>query len=294
MSKFLCTFSGKYGDILWSLATAKYIAEKVVSQSVDFAVMPYYQNLLPLLAEQPYLDNVFIVPDWLRTHSNHGDQPWEPPHLKRMTPMVGDGWSEYERAWHLTYRAHPGISAPAMPLIDFIAYQQGIAFNGWNPVPFIEVSELAEELTTPVHFSTGQMPQVIAEKRLVTYSFNEQYADAKKMFFEELWSKAQGSGLEFFNVSEVSWKEAAWIIKKALTHVGCRSACWVIANGVGQSILTYEPHPARHASGNLGKVFGCPYGRELTLPFGMPARVAADATVNMLKTRMEEVNKVAV
>jgi hypothetical protein len=281
MSKYLCTFSGKYGDILWSLPTAKYISENVVSSPVDFAIMPYYVNLLPLLAAQDYIDKAFVIEDWARTHSNHGDQPWQPPH---------EAEKGYEKFWHLTYRGHPGISAPEMPLVVFTAYQQGINFNNWAVVPFLDVrDEDVEPLATPVHFSTGQMPDVIKEKRLVSYSFNEQYAEPKRQFFEELWKKTRDVQLEFFNVSEVGWKEATWLIKKSLVYVGDRSACWVLANGVGQQVVSFEPHPSRHASCHLGKVFGNPYGKELALAFGLPPAVAADACASTLKKMHQEV-----
>jgi hypothetical protein len=281
VSKYLCTFTGKYGDILWSLPTAKYIAERVVSSPVDFCVMPYYKNLLPFLVTQNYIDRAFVAEDWLRTHSNHGDQPWQPP-----------AWVEkdYEKVWHLTYRAHPGISAPAMPLIDFVAYQQGISFNGWNPVPFINVMENVEELAAPIQFSTGPMMDVIRENRLVTYSFNEQYEGQKKQFLEAFWILMQPGakdGFELFNVSEVGWKEAAWLISRSLIYVGCRSACWVLANGVGQEIISFEPHPARHTQGHLGKVFGNPYGRETALPFGMPPEPAAQVAASLVRARHE-------
>lgn len=301
MSRYLCTFSGKYGDILWSLATAKYIAEKTVGERVDFAVMPYYQNLLPLLVEQSYIDRAFIVEDWLRTHSNHGDQPWQPPEwvekkgcFQHGTLPCGDdnfpaSWQgPYEKAWHLGYRGHPGISAPSMPLIDFVAYQQGITFNGSQVTPFLDVSDSVEEEARKIHFTSGPMMDVIGENRLVTYSFNEQYAEIKKEFFQSLWTKCQGSGLEFFNVSEVGWKEATWLIKKSLVYVGDRSACWVLANGVGKTVISFEPHPSRHRSGHLGVVFGNPYGQEIALPFGMPPQVAADtATALLLQIRKE-------
>lgn len=290
MSKYLCTFTGKFGDILWSLPTAKYIAEKIAGQPVDFAVMPYYQSLLPLLVEQSYIEHAFIKEDWLRTHSNHGDQPWQPPdNIKFLTYAP----AEYERMWHLTYRGHPGITAPEMPLVDFIAYQQGISFQGWQVIPFLEVSDSVQEEAAKIHLSSGPMMQAIEEKRLVTYSFNEQYAEQKKVFFETLWAKGSSVGLEFFNVAEVGWKEATWLIKKSLVYVGCRSACWVLANGLGKEIITYEPHPSRHKSCHLGKVFGNPYGQEIALPFGMPPAVAADSAASLLlKMRETELSKV--
>lgn len=301
MSKYLCTFTGKYGDILWSLPTAKYIAERVVNQAVDFAVMPYYRSLLPLLVEQSYIDHAFVVEDWLRTHSNHGDQPWQPPewvekkaHLKFPVEIKKDELGAiqyvlepYEKFWHLTYRGHPGISAPSMPLIDFIAYQQGINFNNFQVVPFLNVSDSVEEEAAKIHFTSGQMMDVIREKRLVAYSFNEQYAEPKKIFFETLWAAAHEE-FEFFNVAEVGWKEAAWLIKKSLVYVGCRSACWVLANGVGKTIISFEPHPSRHKACHLGTVFGNPYGTEIALPFGLPPAVAADTAASLLKKIREE------
>lgn len=304
MSKYLCTFSGKYGDILWSLPTAKYIAEKIVGAPVDFAVMPYYQNLLPLLVEQNYIDRAFVVDDWLRTHSNHGDQPWQPPQWVEEGGPYGYDKEQhaikvgervpYEKFWHLGYRGHPGISAPSMPLIDFVAYQQGISFNGWPVVPFLDVSDSVEEEAGKIQFGLTSMMDVIKEKRLVAYSFNEQYEEPKKQFFETLWSYGSIKfEFVFFNVSSVGWKEATWLIKKSLVYVGDRSACWVLANGVGKTILSFEPHPSRHKSGHLGVVFGNPYGLEIALPFGMPPQVAADTAAALLKQIKEERVKTA-
>lgn len=285
MSKFLCTFSGKYGDILWSLATAKYIAEHIARQPVEFAVMPYYVSLLPLLASQSYISKAFVIEDWLRTHSNHGDQPWEPP---AGAIVKATGGQVYDQVWHLTYRGHPGITAPNMPLIQFTAWQQGIQFNHWNPIPFLTASDDVEELATPIHFSSGQLPQVVLENRLVSYAFNEQYPEPKKAFFEELWLQTRQDNLEFFNVAELGWKEAAWIISKSVAYVGCRSACWVLAMGLGQETFTFEPHPSRHRDCHLGSVFGSPYGKECALPFAMPPAVAAQTAASLIRTKVEQ------
>lgn len=293
MSKYLCTFSGKYGDILWSLPTAKYLAERVAGGKVDFAVMPYYRNLLPLLASQSYIDKAFVIESWLRTHSNHGDQPWEPPMdwgpgSQYCCPYGAGDPDWYTRIWHLTYKGHPGISAPSMPLVDFIAYQQGLNFNNFQVTPFLDVDESVQEEAAKIHFSSGQMLDVIKENRLVTYSFNEQYDEIKKAFLNALWWRANSERFEFFDVATVGWKEAAWLIKKSLAYVGCRSACWVLANGVGKTVISFEPHPSRHANCHLGKVFGNPYANEVPLPFGLPPTVAADTTTSLLIKMREE------
>jgi hypothetical protein len=275
--KALCTFSGKFGDILWSLATAKEIAQTIVHGSIDFAVMPYYTSLLPLLASQDFIANAFVLEDWMRTHSNHGDQPWQPP-------TIPEG---YDQVWHLTYKGHPGISAPEMPLIDFIAWQQGIRFRE-NPIPYLNASEEIAEVARVVHFASGQLPEVVKENRLVSYAFNDQYQGEKKTFFETLWRVANPAGLEFINVGEMGWKEAAWVIKNSLAYVGCRSACWVVAMGLGQSTITYEPHPSRHRDCHLGKVFGSQYGREFTTPYMLPPEQSGQVAATVLKDMMDK------
>jgi hypothetical protein len=271
-----------FGDILWSLPTAREIA-RMTGAPVDFYMMPYYESLVPLLEGQEYIERAGVIPDWLRTNSNCGDQPWQPP--KEME-------SRYKKFFHLTYKGHPGINAPDMPLIEFIAYQQGLKLK--EPViPFLQASSDVQELATPIHFSTGQFMEVVRENRLVAYAFNEQYEAEKKQFFEGLWQKMQGTGIEFFNVNTVGWKEAAWVISQSLIYVGCRSACWVLAMGLGKESITFEPHPARHAKGFLGKVFGCPYGgQETPLPFAMAPAVASDVAASLIKAKMTRVQEV--
>jgi hypothetical protein len=303
MSKFLCTFSGKFGDILWSLATAKYISEVIVNSRVDFAMMPYYESLVPLLSTQKYIDQAYVIPQWMRTHSNHGDQPWQPPcrqdgekikvlrgsnQLDPNAPLpqsISFEEMTYDRAWHLTYKGHPGITAPSMPLIDFVAYQQNISFNNWCPIPFLTSVDCFDELEL-VTFNSGKFTDVMREGRVVTYAFNEQYEAPKKQFFETLYAEMKGE-VEFFNVATAKWKEAAYAIDKSNVFVGCRSANWVLAMGLGKETITYEPHPARSANGHLGQVFGCSHGKEFALPFGIPPVPAANIVAEMLRRRIE-------
>jgi hypothetical protein len=300
MSKTLCTFSGKNGDILWSLPTAKKIAALVAGGKVDFAVMPYYENLLPLLEAQEYIDKAFVIKDWLRTHSNHGDQPWQPPQKEvdgefEILRFINneDGTEgqiahhevmHYQQVYHLTYKAHPGISAPSMPLIDFIAFQQGIQLTDRDP--FITVPDDQEKEFSIIHLSSGRFTDVVKENRLITYSFNEQYDQMKKEFFESLWLRLN-TEFEFFNAASAKWLPAAWAIKHSVAFVGCRSANWVLAVGLGQDTITYEPHPARHYQGHLGKIFGYPGMKELTTPFGLPPVAAAEMVAGVIRQRRE-------
>ena len=273
--KVICTFSGKFGDILWSLVTVKAITQVVGQMHVDMAIMPQYESLLPLIQDQPYIGEAFVIPEWICTGSPHGDQPWLPPRR----------FADYDRQYHLTYKGHPGITPglPRMALIDFIAWQQGIKFVQ-NPVPFIDAIEY--KLKVPY----------------IAYAFNSDVAEIKERFLEwaQRLTKEQVPEYDWRDVTKLGWKGAAVAIKNAMAFVGCRSANWVLACGVGQkNIFIYEPNAARNKHGMFGDVFGCPYVKEHTVdPYQEqwanqslgdqdPGR-AAEKFVKLLKSWKEE------
>lgn len=274
MSKALASFSGKYGDILWSLATAKVLAENFVGDKIDFAMMPTYKSLIPLIQAQTYIDKCYVVNDWICVNSNHGDQPWNPPSYIE---------KKYERFWHLGYRAHPGINAPDMPLIDFIAEQHGIRLK--DPLPFIgKVGDTLDKKYEDILKHMMSLPRV-------AYAFNEQYRQQKDKFLDALRIRL-GNDFLLLDVSRFSWLVAAAYIKESMAFIGCRSANWVIAHGLKHPrIICFEPHPARHASGHLGRVFGNPYNPEVDLPFATPEEVQADIAASTLRNWRNEYNE---
>lgn len=253
--KYLATFSGKYGDILWSLATVKELSY-LKRQPIDFCCMPQYENLLPLLQSQPYIHNAFVNKEWIIYHSCYGDQPWQPQNHAALA-------REYDQVWHLTYQGHPGIGAKRLPLIDFVADQQGMILH--EPViPFLFVPPLA----------------TVEDVKYVAYAFNEQYAAEKSRFLDSLQKAVD---IKFVDCNKLSWLDALAAIKTAVCFVGCRSANWVMAHGVGQKhIFLYEPHPARHPAGHLGDVFGNPHGHETAAPMFMPPEVAAQMAASLI------------
>ena len=233
MSRVLATFSGRFGDILWSFPTVRELSRKH-SEPVDFAIMPQYKSLLPLLDSQSYIEKAIALDDWECVGSPCGDQPWQPP------VKYEQG---YEHVYHLTYRQHPGMGCPALPLVDFIAWQQNLTLRP-PVVPFIETKH-AYALPTSI-----------------CYGFNEQYADLKERLLARM---RECFSLPLINVAELPWVEAAKKINYAGIFIGCRSACWVIAMGVGAETFTYEPNLSRNAYGPWGKGFGSSYGHETAL-----------------------------
>lgn len=225
MFKVLCTFSGKYGDILWSMPTVKAIAKKE-GVKVAFACMPSYTSLIPLLKVQDYISEAFVIDEWLYTGSPFGDQPWSAPAQR---------WSE--KIYHLTYRTTPDIFLAA-----YIAREAGVVLD--EPYePFIK--PVLEPLPYTSQLST------------VAYSFNPMYAVQKKDFIDYL--KETFPSTSFIDTTELSWNLTAYVIKQAKCFIGCRSSNHVLAHGLGQKLIIFEPHPDR--AGGM-PIFTCPWGTE--------------------------------
>lgn len=238
MSKILCTFSGPYGDILWSLPTVRAISQ-MVGEKVDMATMPEYESLKPLIGYQSYIDEALVIPEWKCEGSPHGNQPWLPQ--VRMEKY-------YNMVFHLTYQAHPGIGGKRLPLIDFIAYQRGIKFVE-NPLPFIDVPP-----------SLGLDCQGLPSP-YVALAFNDRHPELKLRFLEML----RKANVPLVDVNQRPWLRSGSLIKNAICFVGCRSSNNVLAHGVGQkNIFIYEPDHNRKWDGPFGDVFGCPYGTEIS------------------------------
>ena len=219
----LCTFSGRFGDILWSLPTAREIA-KLHEYPVSFAVMPQYASLVPLLKAQPYIADAYALEDWVCTGSPHGDQPWKPP-------TIPPG---YDYVYHLTYRSHP----MRRTLVESIAEQQSVSLEmrSWISVP---------------------KPKKRRETFTICYAFTETQKEKKKALFEFLFHNFDAT-CDWVDLKTHSWLEAARELKASHIFLGCRSANYVLAVGTGIPILTYEPTLERRPM-----LFSCPWALEM-------------------------------
>jgi hypothetical protein len=265
--RILTTFSGRFGDILWSLPTVREISKREGTK-VDMGIMPQYKSLLPLLQMQPYIDTAFTIDDWICVGSPCGDQPWQPPVRVE---------EHYEKSFHLTYRRHPQSNEA---LIDFIAQQQG--FELTEPVvPFIETNFKYAYLRS-------------ANTVFIAVAFNALYQAEKDAFRIKL-KELLPENIQYLDVLRLPWTDAAAAIKCALAFVGCRSSNFVLAHGVGQkNIFVFEPHPSRNAHGHFGYTFGNPHWKDVNaLCFGYPEQSAEDAIQNIQKWVKEKENEYA-
>lgn len=270
--KTLCTFSGKFGDILWSLTTVREIAKidgNLGLTKCDFGIMTQYRSLLQLLNAQSYIDKAFVIENWECIGSPHGDQPFEAP--------VPEG---YDKVYHLTYRNHPGKNEP---LIDFIARQQGITLQ--NPIPFIQASGFIDD--SPEGSELYNLVVNTRNRPTIAYAFNDSMKESKDKFLDELKSRV-GSDVQFLNVQQYPWLTAKWIIQESIAFVGCRSANYVLACGLGKKVFVYEPNVSRSKFGPWGTTFCCPYADETEISY-----VSIYQLVDYIKSKISEVTNCA-
>ena len=237
--KCLVTFSGRNGDVIWSLPAVREIAKR--EGPADFAMMPQYASLVPLLQAQSYIGRAFAIKEWVCTGEQCGCQPWQSPDF--------EGRKQYEQVIDLTYRQHPR----GRHLAQWIVRDAGVALP--NPVtPWIE---------------TGGVYWIIPDaRRTIAYGFNPLYHESKMEFLLGLQEKL--SGFHFVDTTNLPWLSAAALIKSSLCFIGCRSSNYALAHGVGQKVIVFEPHPSR-----TGWTFAWPYGTEFDATTASPDESAA-------------------
>lgn len=229
-SSYVCTFPGKFGDILWSLPTAREIVKQITGVPVTFVIMAPYASLVPLLEYQSYIEHACSLPHWLPKGSPHGDVPGIAP-LKDI---------KTEKVWHLAYRNHPN-NLPDVPcLIDLVINQQSMYWSQ-RPVPFLEA------------------PKVELPQPAISYAFNGAAAEAKLEFISEI--KQRFPNVNWIDVTKLDWLIASSVISCSKGFLGCRSANYVLATGVGVPVLVYEPILERRP-----KQFGCPHNKKEKMP----------------------------
>ena len=210
---------------MWALPTVRELA-KAHNGSIDFAIMPGFRSILPLLNSQSYVNKAFVIEEWRETGRPYGVQPWQSPDF--------EGRSKYDKVIDLTYRQHPH----GRHLAQWIARDAGVRLP--NPVTlFLQVDGVEWVLPTPV----------------IAYGFNPLYHESKMEFLLSLQEKL--NDFTFVDTTNLPWLSAAAFIKSALCFVGCRSSNYALAHGVGQKVVVFEPHPAR-----VGWTFAWRFGTE--------------------------------
>lgn len=248
MSKILCTFPGKHGDILWALPTIREIS-RVAGEPVDLMIGAQFARMVGLLDRQSYLCTVWAEQDWVIQDTA--------PASPRIPPGVGrlEGWS-YAKIYHLGYPGWPALPLPAQTMLtaaDLDALPTPLApyIDPWiTPYREIAASEIQDHPRSGIYFGwtdewlelkLGVM--VLLQQGLERAGIDlraAMHTHSTSRWVTELLPAPQAGGWA------ASWIETAQEIASCQLYVGCLSAQWVLANALGIPCVVVEPNPHRH------------------------------------------------
>lgn len=224
MGSVLCTFPGRYGDLLWALPAIRAIAESG-GEPVDLQIAGEFAGILPLLQTCPYLGRVLADPRWATTPPNE----WMAP-----TPF-----HRYDHIYQLGYRGWPQRPLPEE------TYLQAVAQVGRELPPL--------DLTRRWIAS----PLSAAHQRQIVYGFTDCHFELKYGLTELLYPEYTSSDVigifpagsrwttEGIRYQPTTWVEAAqWVANAQLLLSDC-SALHVLAVALGIPVVVVEPMEAR-------------------------------------------------
>jgi hypothetical protein len=225
--RVLCSTAGRHGDIIWSLATVRAIAE-TVGEPVDFCTTRAYGGIIPLIQAQPYIGRAFADPQWEIT----SEAPVGPPE-----PPIP--WEGYKWAFHLSYRGWP--AAPTLA-------------EGYWDAARAELPEVrALELTRP----WIKVPPQVADPCDIAVGFGDLWFELKyglldlveralpEVHFSVLCAEGSRWNTEGVRHYPLSWLKAASLVAGSKLFFGCLSAPWVLANALGKPTVIMEPAEPR-------------------------------------------------
>lgn len=284
--KILVTCPGKFGDLLWAMATARAIAESY-GERVDVMTSASYGSIVPLLRQQPYIHDAGFFVNWV-VQDTAPMTPREPPDYSNVKQYG------YDRIFHLGYDGWP---QHPLPLEHWrLAVAQKEWYAGDPPLKDVELGRA---------WITGAVTE---PARDVVAGFTDEHFELKSGLLH-LLERPPGWNLSGRVVTApetrwatenygqpCTWEEAASWIRGARVFLGCCSALHVLAVAVGTPVVLMEPNPHRHNDVfyPLGKV-----GPQVTLVTGndgqptFDARHVADAVESALaRVRSEEAPRV--
>lgn len=242
----LCTFPGKFGDLLWALPTLRALCKRT-GVPVSLLVAAPLASLIPLLRVQPYIGDCWADGNWL-TEDTAPITPRVPP-----TPEPGgtDHLAGYEAVYHLGYTGWPQHVLP----LNVQATCNAEALRYGSEGVYITVDDLNLHepwIMPPPHGMFGGYWDCV-------YGFTNEHFELKYGLVQLLERRPHWwSGLPPCSIGEntrweyeagamgTTWEEAALILDRTKVFLGCCSALHVLAVAMGVPVVMMEPNPHRH------------------------------------------------
>lgn len=268
MNSTLCTFPGKFGDILWALPTIREIARQA-GQPVHLAIGGKYSPLLELLKAQPYVAAAFAVEGW--EEGEHAS--WDPPE-ELLIPGA------YDKVYHLRYPDWPHHSLPSETVLT--ASKLGALYTPFGAEELASVMRSMDQpwITPPDfpcsspgayqpepwpragrHIYLGWSDEHFELKLGLTALLATQLGQYRNLICRALprsrWEGEESRrvlcadpqseyGEDLVDLGAGDWLMTARTLARCKLYVGCLSAQWVLANALGIPCCVIEPNPARH------------------------------------------------
>jgi hypothetical protein len=237
--RILVTCPGKFGDLLWAMATVRAIAETYGGR-VDLIISAAYGTIVPLLHQQPYLRDVVA------------DSGWQVQDTAPMTPRM-PAWTTYDagydRVFHLGYEGWPQLPLP------FEHWRLAVKQREWFPDdPPLKDVELGRAWITA---GTG----AITHSGTIAIGFTDEHFELKygltqlvggqrgSAWQRRSWVPVYAAGTrwdrEGTHGRPLDWVESTQTIAAADVFLGCNSALHVLAVALGVPVVLMEPEQMR-------------------------------------------------
>lgn len=248
--KILCTFPGKFGDLLWALPTIRAISRRI-GEPVHLRVAARFAGIVPLLQQQPYLGSVKAYLDW-------GVQDTAPI-SPRLPPQAID---EQSGGWPLGYAVVLHLGYRSWPLPDVVRHTLETANDALTQVApgewdVFTVEDLAlDEPWITAGARANFIPFNPRAAARIAVGFTDEHFELKygvTLLMDAAnytWAvtpigrsprwDTEGSGGGLMN-----WEETLGALQAASVFLGCCSALHVLAVAAGVPVVLMEPAEAR-------------------------------------------------
>lgn len=253
----VCTFPGKYGDLLWALPTVRAISRRV-GAPVHLRVSAGIASIVPLLQQQPYLASVKAYLDWT-TENTAPISPRVPSAREHEVGTV---------VLNLGYRGWPTPNVVEHTRLTANDEASGYA---WLPAEGHDYLGLRWDPIRPEDLALGD-PWITCDKPLEPYfwpwmyGFTDEYFELKYglvRLLEGEWTASILGGMSARRMPPIClgdnprWRREAgetgtnWIeTVEMITHAGAFlsdcSALHVLAVACGVPVVLVEPQAMRH------------------------------------------------
>lgn len=242
MTPILCTFPGKYGDLLWALPTLRALARRT-NEAIDLLLPETMVSIKPLLTCQPYIGKVYTDPSWTVL-----DTAPASPRIPPSTIGIGT-----HLIIHLGYKGWPKRSLAYETMDTCNQEGWGTTFGSNWALQDKELDLQTPWLYVPEPRMSWTFPWV--------YGFTDEHFELKYGVVDLLLRNRRMSKVggmmpvrigndprwnEEAGCVPNTWLESAQLLVGAGALLTCNSALHVLGVATGVPVVMMEPNPHRH------------------------------------------------